>query len=83
MSVKGQGHLVILSKGHTNFKINFSKIVGSFKTSFHVIAYGSIRMKTYKNGRGHMNKRSALYDKKPSKMFFSRTSGLIAMKPGM
>ena len=42
-------------------------------------------MKIYTNGLGHMTKMAAMaiYDKYPSKVFFSRTSGLIAMKLGM
>ena len=42
-------------------------------------------MEIYTNGIGHITKMAAmlLYGKNPSKIFFSRTSGSIAMKRGM
>ena len=41
-------------------------------------------MKFVQNGLGHMTMRAPHpYGKKPSKIFFSRTRGLIAMKLGM
>ena len=42
-------------------------------------------MKVYINGQGHMTKMAAMAinSKKPLKIFFSITSGLISMKLGM
>ena len=42
-------------------------------------------MKIYTYGIGHMTKMAAMpiYNKNPSKIFFSRASGLIAMKIDM
>ena len=47
MSVKGQGHYLTLAKGHSDLKIKtcfvlffLSETVESFKTNFHIRAYG-------------------------------------------
>ena len=49
---------------------------------YHVKAFGSTEKIIYTNGLGHMTKMAAtpIYDKNPSKIFFSRTRGPIAMK---
>ena len=42
-------------------------------------------MKVYTNGLGHMTKMAAtpIYGKNPSKIFFSKTNGPIAVKLGI
>ena len=44
-----------------------------------------MEMKFYGNNAGHITKMVAMpiYGKNPSKIFFSRTSGLISLKLGM
>ena len=86
LSIKGQGHYLIFAKGHSVFKIFvFSKTVELFETKYHVNDFGSTEMKIYTNGLGHMTKIAAMpmYGKNPSKIFFSRTRGPIAMKLGL
>ena len=48
-------------------------------------AYGRMGMKIYINELGHMTKMAVMpiHGKKTSKIFFSRTNGLIALKHGM
>ena len=68
----------------------FSKIFSSetawpIKAKFYVEPPWEGGTKVYINGPGHMNKMAAMpiYGKNPSKIFFSRTAGLIFTKLGM
>ena len=60
----------------------FSKTIDLFETKYHVKDFGNTEIIIYMNGLGHMTKTAAtpIYGKNPSKIFFSRTRGLIAMK---
>ena len=67
----------------------FSKIFSSetawpIKAKFYVEPPWEGGTKVYINGPGHMTKMAttSIYGKNPSKIFFSRTSGLIFMKLG-
>ena len=68
-----------------SLKSFFSKNVELFETKYHVKGFGSTEMKIYTNGLDHMTKLAAtpIYIKKPSKIFFPRTCGPIAMELGM
>ena len=54
MSIKGEGPYFKLAKGHSDF--NFSKIVESFGTKFHMRASRRMGMKIYTNELDHMTK---------------------------
>ena len=62
MSVKGQGHSLILVKGHSDFKVKtcFLKNSLAIKTKAHMKAYGRMGMKTYTNELGHMTNMAAM-----------------------
>ena len=62
MSIKGQRHPLILTKGHSDFKIKtFSQeTVGSYETKVHMKTYGRRGMKIYTNELGHMAKMAAM-----------------------
>ena len=69
MSIKGQGHSLILVKDHSDFKVKtcFSqKQLGDLETKGHMKAYGRMGMKIYINELGHMTKIAAMpiYEKK-------------------
>ena len=55
------------------------------ETKFHMKAHGRKEIKIYSNKFGHMTKMAAItiYGKNPSKILFSGTNRLIAMKLGM
>ena len=63
----------------------FLETVGLFETKHYVKHSGSTEMKICTNGLGHMSMRAPMpiYGKNPSKIFFSRTRGPIAMQLGM
>ena len=72
------------------FVVTFSNIFSSetawpIKAKFYVEPPWEGGTKVYINGPGHMTKMAAtpIYGKNPSKIFFSRTGGLIFMKLGM
>ena len=87
MSIKGQGHPLTSPKVTLFSKLNpfFSETVELFEIKYYVKDFGSTEMKIYKNGLGNLTMRAPMpiYGKNPSKIFFSRTRGLIAMKLGM
>ena len=66
-------------------KIFFSETAWPIKAKFYVEPPWEGGAKVYINGPGHMTKMAAtpIYGKNPSKIFFSRTGGLIFMKLGM
>ena len=55
MSIRSQGHS--LKKCFVFF---FTETVGSFKTKFHIKAYGNAGMNIYTNELGHMTKMAAM-----------------------
>ena len=67
----------------SNLNVFFSQKTDElFETKYHVKDFGSTETKIYTNRLGHMTKMAAtpIYGKNPSKIFFSRTNGQIAMK---
>ena len=62
-----------------------SETAWPIKAKFYVEPPWEGGMKVYINGPGHMTKMAAtpIYGKNPSKIFFSRTGGLIFKKIGM
>ena len=87
-SIEGQSHSLTLGKGHSDFKIQtcfFSETSVLFETKFHMKAHGRKQMKIYSNKFGHMTMMATMtiYGKNSSKIFFSRTTSLIALKLGM
>ena len=63
MSIKGQGHSLILVKGHSDFnaKTCFSqKTVRRFGTKVHIKVQGRMEMKIYTNELGHMTNMAAM-----------------------
>ena len=52
MSIKRQGHYLILVRDHSDFKV---------KTKVHMKAYGRMGMKIYINEFGHMIKMAAMF----------------------
>ena len=62
-----------------------SKTTGPISIKFHMQPTGNGGKKVYIFGPCHMTKMAVMpiYGKKTSKIFFSRTSGLIALKLGM
>ena len=88
VSIQGQGHSLTLAHGHLQMKIKtcfFSLSTGPFLTKFCMQAIGYMEMKIYRHDAGHMTKTAvtSIYGKNPTKIFFSRTSGLALTKPGM
>ena len=68
MSFKGQGHSLIMVKGHSDFKVKtlfFTETVGLFGTKAHMEALVKMGMKIYTNELGHMTNMATMpiYDK--------------------
>ena len=66
-------------------KIFFSKTAGTIEAKFHMEPQWDGGTKVFLRGLGHMTKMAAkpIYGKNPSKIFFSRTKGLMTLWLGM
>ena len=81
MSIKGQGHSLVLVKCHSEFKIKtcfFSETIESFETKIRMKAYWRIGIKSHDQD-GH----NAHIWLKSLKISFSRTNGQMALELGV
>ena len=88
LTTKGQGHLVTFANGHcpiTFSKDFFSETTWPVSTKLHMQPPGRAGNNVDTFSSGHMTKMAALpiYGKNLKKIFFSRTTGSIALKLGM
>ena len=88
MSIEAQGHFLTVAQGHLHMKIKtgFSQIpLGHFEPNFVCKLSGTGKMKICQHDDGHMTKMAAMpiYEKLPSKIFFSETGVPISTKLGM
>ena len=63
MSIKCQGHSLILVKDHSDFKVKTSfsqKQSGDLELKIHMKALGRIEIKNYTNELGHMTSMAAM-----------------------
>ena len=61
--MKGQGHSLILVKGHSDFKVKTccsQEQFGNLEPKVHMKANGRMGMKIYTNELGHMTKIAAM-----------------------
>ena len=81
MNIKGQGHPLVLVKGHSEFKIIacfFSETAKTFETKFHMKAYGLL-LCFHSRGTGRRASVQKTYGRIGMKIYINRLSDMTKM----